>query len=57
MDSTLACCAGSPGLIPAVGEAKQEAIQMVFLSALGGRLKMVPDTINLRELGSPCGIH
>ena len=33
MDSALACCVGGPGLIPAVGKAKQEAIQMVFLSA------------------------
>ena len=33
MDSALACCAGGLGSIPAIGEAKQEAIQMVFLSA------------------------
>ena len=33
MDSAVACCAGGLGLIPAVGEVKQGAIQMVFLSA------------------------
>ena len=33
IDSALACCAGGPSLIPAVGEAKQEAIQMFFLWA------------------------
>ena len=57
MDSALACCAGGPGLIPTVGETKQEAVQMVFLSAKGGRLKMEPDTINVRDLASPCSIN
>ena len=33
MDSVVACCAGGPGSIPAVGVAKQGAFQMVFLSA------------------------
>ena len=33
MDSKVACCAGGPGSIPAVGVAKQGAFQMVFLSA------------------------
>ena len=33
MDSALVCCTGSPGLNPAVSKAKQEPIQMGFLSA------------------------
>ena len=33
MDSIVACCAGGPGLIPAIGAAKLGAVQMVYLSA------------------------
>ena len=57
MDSALGRYAGKQGSIPAVGKAKQEAIQMGFLSAKGGRLEMEPDTINLRDLASPCRIN
>ena len=32
MDSALACCAGGLCLIPAVGKAKQEAIQKDFFT-------------------------
>ena len=34
MDSALACCAGSPGLIPAIGKSKNCNIQMGFFSLL-----------------------
>ena len=54
MDSVVACCAGAPGSIPTVGEAKQKAMQMDFLLAQGGRLKMEPDMMKLHDLVSPC---
>ena len=40
LDSTLACYAGGPGLIPAVGKSKK--LVGFFLLASGGRLKMEP---------------
>ena len=39
MDSALACCAGSPGSIPAVGKSNVQYSDGFSLSVKGGRLK------------------
>ena len=45
MDCTLACCAGSQGLIPAIGKSNVQYSGVFSLSVLGGRLKVIePDT-------------
>ena len=46
MDSALTCCAGGPGLIPAVDKSKNCNILMVFPPYMVVGRKMEPDTRN-----------
>ena len=56
MDSTLACCAGDPGLIPAVGKSKKLQYSDGFFLGIRWQVeKMEPDMRNWRDLASPYG--
>ena len=51
MDSALACCAGSPGSIPAVGKSKKECTSFFSLQVVGH--KNGDRHENVRDLASP----